>query len=59
MKVNQIHHQKYPRNAQNYSTWVDVIKDIAQKFDDGERVVFVQGIGGIGKTEIVKQYAKR
>jgi len=37
----------------------DVIKDIAQKFDDGERVVFVQGIGGIGKTEIVKQYAKR
>ena len=37
----------------------DVIKDIAHKFDDGERVVFIQGIGGIGKTEIVKQYAKR
>jgi len=36
----------------------DVIKDIAKKFDAGERVIFVQGIGGIGKTEIVKQYAK-
>lgn len=36
-----------------------VIEEISRKFADGERVVFVQGIGGIGKTEIVKQYAKR
>ena len=32
------------------------IKDI---FDSGERILFLQGIGGIGKTEIAKQYAKR
>ena len=32
---------------------------IKQHFDNGERVLFLQGIGGIGKTEIVKQYAKR
>lgn len=36
-----------------------VIEEISQKYADGERVVFVQGIGGIGKTEIVKQYAKQ
>lgn len=37
----------------------DVISEISQKFADGERVVFVSGIGGIGKTKIVKQYANR
>lgn len=37
----------------------DVISEISQKFADGERVVFISGIGGIGKAEIVKQYAKR
>lgn len=36
-----------------------VIEEISQKYAAGERVVFVQGIGGIGKTQIVKQYAKR
>ena len=34
----------------------NVIKKISQKFENGERVVFLQGIGGIGKTEIAKQY---
>ena len=32
---------------------------IKQHFDSGERILFLQGIGGIGKTEIAKQYAKR
>lgn len=32
---------------------------IKEIFDSGERVLFLQGIGGIGKTEIAKQYAKR
>lgn len=35
-----------------------VLEEISQKYADGERVIFIQGIGGIGKTEIVKQYAK-
>ena len=32
---------------------------IKEIFDSGERILFLQGIGGIGKTEIAKQYAKR
>ena len=37
----------------------EVLEQIKQIFDSGERVLFLQGIGGIGKTEIAKQYAKR
>ncbi len=36
-----------------------VLQTLCDKFAEGERVVFLQGIGGIGKTEIAKQYAKR
>ena len=32
---------------------------IKASFDGGERILFLQGIGGIGKTELAKQYAKR
>ena len=32
---------------------------IKELFDNGDRIIFLQGIGGIGKTEIAKQYAKR
>lgn len=35
------------------------LEEIKQVFDSGERILFLQGIGGIGKTEIAKQYAKR
>ena len=35
------------------------LAQIKQIFDSGERILFLQGIGGIGKTEIAKQYAKR
>ena len=35
------------------------LKRIKELFDSGDRIIFLQGIGGIGKTEIAKQYAKR
>lgn len=35
------------------------LQEIKEVFEDGERILFLQGIGGIGKTEIAKQYAKR
>lgn len=35
------------------------LEQISQYFESGERLIFLQGIGGIGKTEIAKQYAKR
>lgn len=37
----------------------EVLAKIKEIFDSGERVLFLQGIGGIGKTQIAKQYAKR
>ncbi len=37
----------------------ETLEKIKQTFDSGERILFLQGIGGIGKTEIAKQYAKR
>ena len=37
----------------------EVLQQIKDIFDSGERILFLQGIGGIGKTEIAKQYAKR
>ncbi|MBO4954305.1 MAG: TIR domain-containing protein, partial [Clostridia bacterium] len=36
-----------------------VLDEIKGRFDAGERVLFLQGIGGIGKTQIVKQFAQR
>ena len=37
----------------------EILKDIQQQFENGERVLFLYGIGGIGKTQIAKQYAKQ
>jgi len=36
-----------------------VLNDISAHFRSGERVLFLRGMGGIGKTQIAKQYAKR
>lgn len=37
----------------------EVLEEIHTNFAEGERVQFLRGIGGIGKTQIAKQYAKR
>ena len=37
----------------------DVLSEIKSRFSSGERVLFLCGIGGIGKTQIAKQYAKQ
>ena len=37
----------------------NTLQEIKDKFDSGERIIFLQGIGGIGKTEIAKQYVDR
>ena len=37
----------------------DYLKEIDRMFSDGNRILFLYGIGGIGKTEIAKQYAIR
>ena len=36
-----------------------VLNDINEHFCNGEHVLFLRGMGGIGKTQIAKQYAKR
>ncbi len=35
----------------------DLFAAISQSFDAGNRVLFLEGIGGIGKSELAKQYA--
>ena len=37
----------------------DALEELRQGFVSGERVQFLYGIGGIGKTQIAKQYAKK
>ncbi len=37
----------------------DVLNEIDARYRDGDRVLFLYGIGGIGKTQIAKQYAKQ
>lgn len=37
----------------------NVLSEIHSRFQNGERVIFLHGIGGIGKTQIAKQYAKQ
>ena len=34
----------------------DIVDEIEQKYQEGHHVVFLKGIGGIGKTQIAKKY---
>lgn len=36
-----------------------IIEEIEKRFSDGVRVIFLEGIGGIGKSEIAKNYVKK
>lgn len=36
-----------------------VLDEISERFKNGENVQFLYGVGGIGKTQIAKQYVKR
>ncbi len=36
----------------------ELLDDINRLFKEGNRVVFLEGIGGIGKSELAKQYAR-
>ncbi len=37
----------------------DTLKEIHEGFKNGDRLMFLYGIGGIGKTQIAKQYVKQ
>ena len=37
----------------------EVLEEIDERFSEGERVLFLYGIGGIGKTQIAKQYVRK
>ena len=37
----------------------EIIEEINKNFSSGNKCIFIEGIGGIGKTEIAKQYAIR
>lgn len=37
----------------------DILEEIHSKFQHSDNVLFLYGIGGIGKTQIAKQYAKK
>jgi len=36
-----------------------LLKEISEHFDAGKRILFLEGVGGIGKSELAKQYAIR
>lgn len=48
---------KLPQARDVFHGREDLIAHIGQVFDSGKNVVFLEGIGGIGKSELAKQYA--
>ena len=43
----------------NFCGREDILTSIHEKFSSDERIVFLKGMGGIGKSEIAKQYIHR
>ena len=48
---------KLPQPRQYFAGRNDQIEEIHKNFSNGNHVVFLEGIGGIGKSELAKQYA--
>lgn len=48
----------YPVSSSTFVGREDDLEVIEEAFSTGEHIVFLQGIGGIGKSELAKQYAK-
>ena len=48
---------KLPQARNIFEGREELMEEIHQQFQRGERVLFLEGIGGIGKSELAKQYA--
>ena len=48
---------KVPQARSVFAGRNDLLEEIHRQFLNGERVLFLEGIGGIGKSELAKQYA--
>lgn len=50
---------KIPQTREVFLGRDELLQSICSFFEGGERILFLEGIGGIGKSEIAKQYAAR
>jgi len=48
---------KIPQTRNVFEGREDLLQSIRTYFENGERILFLEGIGGIGKSELAKQYA--
>lgn len=49
--------EKIPQPADLFVGREELLLEISKRFSAGDRILFLEGIGGIGKTELAKQYA--
>jgi len=50
---------KLPQTRNVFVGREDVLREMNEFFNTGNRVLFLEGVGGIGKSELAKQYAVR
>lgn len=48
---------KAPQARSVFAGRDDLLREVQSKFSAGNRILFLEGIGGIGKSELAKQYA--